>query len=88
MLPLSVTAVGEGWDTGERKPAPREGVGDRQGSAAGAAITWEKRMVSGKIMTQRLWSGKLRPTEMPTLRDRAGRDMAGCSQEPLRKALA
>lgn len=26
-------------------------------------------------------------TEMPTLRDREGRDMAGCSQEPLRKAL-
>lgn len=26
-------------------------------------------------------------TEMPTPRDRTGRDMAGCSQEPLRKAL-
>lgn len=26
-------------------------------------------------------------TEMPTLRDRAGRDMAGCSWEPLRKVL-
>lgn len=25
--------------------------------------------------------------EMPTLRDRVGRDMAGCSREPLKKAF-
>lgn len=59
LFPFSVTAVEEGMAYEGRKPSPREGVGDEDKSAAGAAITWEKRMVSGKIMTRRPWSVKL-----------------------------
>jgi hypothetical protein len=86
LLPFPVTAVGEGvanW--GEKARTRRRGGRQECIRSRSSHNMGEKDGVWEDNDSETL--ERKTATEMPTLRDGTGRDMAGCSQEPLREAL-